>query len=91
MGWNDRVENNPYEPYPDYTEQDHYEAWMHYQEVCRQAGGISSQNIDPAAVPHPAKNLVLSRFIFRLLGFSGDQETQKENQNTHQQEKEIPF
>lgn len=87
MGWNDRIEKNPYEPYPDYTEQDQYEAWMHYQELCRKDSGISSQNIDPATMAPQSDGLSLSRLFARFLGRPNAQQQKEENEN----EKEIPF
>lgn len=90
MGWNDRVENNPYEPYPDYTEQDHYEAWMHYQDLCRH-DRPTSQNIDPADFAAGQPATLFSRIIDRLLGQTSGQESQKNQPNQKQQETEIPF
>jgi hypothetical protein len=80
MGWNDRVENNPYEPYPDYTEQDHYEAWMHYQELCRQERP-TSQNIDPATLSTAGPPTLLARIFTRILG----------QPEPEQQKTETPF
>ena len=70
MGWNDRIENNPYEPYPDYNEQDHYEAWVNYQRMCaEETANISSQNVDPAELraamqeAPPLLSLLFRRFF----------------------------
>jgi len=58
MGWNDRVPDAPpYIPYENPADRDEYENWQMYLEYCRQHpeefGGISSQNVDPAALPRP--------------------------------------
>lgn len=50
MGWNDREREDPYLP----SEEDSYEGWLKYSEELRAAdeqSGLTSQNIDPAALP----------------------------------------
>jgi len=53
MGWNDRLPEDPNIPYESAQDRDDYDAWSEYVETCRieaeaAAGGLTSQNIDPA-------------------------------------------
>lgn len=83
MGWNDRLPEDPNIPYESAQDRDDYDAWSEYVETCRieaeaAAGGLTSQNIDPArprlskpdAVPdaheiqvRAAMELLLAKFI----------------------------
>lgn len=57
MGWNDRViDEPPYVPYERAEDRDSYDNWQLYLEYCRselaeQSGGLSSQNVEPGALP----------------------------------------
>lgn len=53
MGWNDRLPEDPNIPYESAQDRDDYDAWSEYVESCRieaetAAGGLTSQNVDPA-------------------------------------------
>lgn len=97
MGWNDRIENNPYEPYPDYTAQDHYEAWMHYQAMCAQDNGLTSQNINPAdfAPPKPTnpqpRQGILSRLWVALFNKAPNPEKTNDFDKDRTTIQEMPF
>jgi hypothetical protein len=72
MGWNDRLPEDPYIPTESYYERQEYEAWMEYLESQKSpenpAGGLSSQNIDPAAIPSTPGPNFMRRVLARVFG-----------------------
>lgn len=102
MGWNDRLPVDPFIPSDDYyEEQDRYEAWLEYQNICASDAErqLTSQNVDPAMLARrrtqetPERQPLLSRLWAR---FFGQENSEKENtaggQNNHRREDErVPF
>ena len=54
MGWNDRLHEDPNIPYESQDDSDAYENWAMYMEALRaeeEAGGLTSNNIQPGDLP----------------------------------------
>lgn len=96
MGWNDRLINNPYPPYEDYTEEDRYTAYQEYLEHCRQEAGISSQNVNPADLftptqERPVLRPLLARLWSTIFGKEVSTDEQESNRNRDQENADLPF
>lgn len=96
MGWNDRLINNPYPPYEEYTEEERYTAYQEYLEYCRQTAGISSQNVDPADLSTPVQERqdsrpLLARLWSKIFGQEVSTHKQENNENREQEDAGLPF
>lgn len=96
MGWNDRLINNPYPPYEDYTEEDRYTAYQEYLEYCRQNAGISSQNVDPAELATNTQErsqprTIVARLWSKIFGEEVSTNEQESNRNREHENADLPF
>ena len=94
MGWNDRLEKDPFIPSESYYEEcDRYEAWLEYQNTL--AGKLTSQNIDPATLARshtqetPARQNTMLRLWARLFGH--EKEESHTESSKREEDVELPF
>jgi hypothetical protein len=91
MGWNDRLLEDPYIPYANQDDRDAYDNWQMYLAECQQMQ-LSSQNVDPAALPAPEKELPQQRdrpaveFFTQLLKTQNANENKDQSQESETQE-----
>jgi hypothetical protein len=98
MGWNDRLEEDPFIPSESYYEEcDRYEAWMHYKNTLAgdTEGRLTSQNIDPATLARfnkqetPARQNTMSRLWARFFGH--EEEESHTESSKREEDVELPF
>lgn len=98
MGWNDRLEKDPFIPSESYYEEcDRYEAWLQYQNTL--AGDtenrLTSQNIDPATLARvnkqetPTRQTTMSRLWARFFG--QEEEKSHDESSRRREDAELPF
>lgn len=91
MGWNDRLLEDPYIPYANQDDRDAYDNWQMYLAECQQMQ-LSSQNVDPAALPAPETELPQQRdrpaveFFTQLLKAHNANENKDQSQESETQE-----
>lgn len=100
MGWNDRLPTDPYLPPDDYYQngEEEYRAWLEYVEMRLNEEGLTSQNIDPAALSNTHTTEAskprgtLSRIWTAIFGQNVSQVEKQEGQRDRQEENEnLPF
>lgn len=83
MVWNDRLLEDPYIPYANQDDRDAYDNWQMYLAECQQLQ-LSSQNIDPAALPAPETGLPQQRDRHAVEFFTQLLQAQNVNENKDQ-------
>lgn len=88
MGWNDRLPEDPNIPYASQDDRDAYDNWAMYMEFLRaeeEAGGLTSNNIQPgdlpALAPETQENVEI---LARLSELTLKTERKNEDQNSRQ-------
>lgn len=93
MGWNDRLPTDPYLPPDDYYRngEEEYHAWLEYVEMrLNEEQGLTSQNIDPSALPQTTTETPEQRGIFARMwaAFFGQEVSESKRQEENEN---LPF
>ena len=97
MGWNDRLEKDPFIPSESYYEEcDRYEEWLRYQNTLAADAEqhLTSQNIDPATLagPHTQETPAREGIFARLwANFFGHQDYEEKEDTESREKQGLPF
>jgi hypothetical protein len=102
MGWNDRLPEDPYTPPSSYyRDREDYEAWLEYLDtrLDEEQAGLTSQNLDPAALAgsqkekeQPRRQSLLARLWARISGQKVSENDRQESRGANREENaNIPF